>query len=1111
MPPPSTEAFSITQPTLASLPALDRERARQELAGNASTPFVSELCHVGTVLWEEMPDPRRYSEWERGMRAIYGPAVTPFLRTAWERIDSVRYSLGGGLPPETVADIRRMEGEVEQSIFAAMAKNEPLPVYDATKAPRWWMAAWRPSAVIKYFGSDALLRKRNLMDLRTAHQAAAVRKQADELTRQLEASFYGREARGLRKLFRKWMPKVDLERFMRFALPVTARLNVTGGSEGNWVFEAFDMRAGFMPEREASRMGYGTGSTMPHVNPINGEQEMLTLGERIELDDGRKGFQLLRHMTEERQAALYEWATARWPQFAWFLDTWMDPRLANTRITINGVQVPAFNRLALANLYRQGDPSFQAREAYTPDVSIGTGIIGLVRQFRRRREYNLRAGSTSPGRKYETGAAREAGNVMDLLSGFNVRSMQALQEGVRREWVQDVLGAAQQVPDFGKPLPEGWVSLDQGMKRVWQAVQTLRKFDDPLKFPQTTERFRDDSSPEYQAFFGELLRMRAAQPEMMLPEPLVKALEGDFAQAATAGMAMRVARWWGRNWKSWLLMMPDTFLENRTDNYLRLLMQAHRQMILAALRGGDRLALREAKNLAWTAIVNVVPFIRPLFHLNNHALFQMVTENVIPDEVFTGATRLADLNAMQQDDLKAEVRSLAAQGRRLAAASTVALNLGPILLEETGYGQMDVKAKQQFAFSLLLARAQHEAWSRKLRGEAREKFIEAWLRKPPESVVRKVVEGANRALLNYGDTPGWVGRFARHPISNLVFAFPLFRYHFIGRELDRATSAFRALHKTLIRGQKLTRAEWASSLADLISYVTLPVMGYTVAQVTGALADTLLGGLPPDEEEEDPRLLVGSSIRIEKDPVTGEAVRTPLPRELVTSNRINLTRMLETFGVDPGDRDLWFMYKDYPVVRSAAMFHQVAADTLQHGPAQGILTLGVTLKDFLTSLTGAGQALKVPSRLAESFWATAQGERVEPGFFDPYGASVPLDAYLTLQALNLVPAGRQADELIKWIDPTPRRITKSKALDYDPGVVEALQTGGWTGLADRLLRGATTGTFASPLPPQGLIDKRAGVVTQPREHGLAERLGAVMGVALKDVPRAEYQAALEED
>jgi hypothetical protein len=646
------------------------------------------------------------------------------------------------------------------------------------------------------------------------------------------------------------------------------------------------------------------------------------------------------------------------------------------------------------------------------------------------------------------------------------------------------------------------------MAKVWEAVKTLKAFDDPLNFPQVTERFRDDASPEYKRFFGEVMRLKQGDKPKMIPEPLVDALLRDFTATKELGLVGQLARVWARNWKAFLLLMPDTFVENRTDNYLRLLMQAHRQMILGALRGGDRLAFREARKLAWTSLVGLVPGVRPLFGLNNNALFDRVRSEVLPDEIFESGQRLMDL-WVEKGTTTEEIASLREMGRPVRAAGVALRDLGPLLLEKTGYGKMDVAAKQQFAFAALMARGEEAAMRAGLRGDQARAFAEAWVLSPPEEAVRRAVEGANRLLLNYGDTPGWLGFLARNPVSNLLVAFPLFRYHFVGREIDRATAAFRSAHRMLVRGKKLTREEWASSLADTISYVTLPLMGYSAVKIAAALGDSLLSGaVGGDDDDEDPRAVVGASSVFEETE-DGDVRRKPLPRELVTANRVNVSAMLRAAGVElEGEKDYWWHIKDYPLVRSSALMYLAIEDARRHGPAKGVVTLMAGLRDMLTSLAGTGQAVKVPAKIAAELEGAESGRPAFTGV-DPYATGVPLGAYLTMQTLNLVPAGRQANEVIKWLDPVPRRITRSKVLGYEPGPVEAMRLEGWTGLADRVTRGvASGGDFSSPLPPQGQIDKRTASVVEPREFNLASRIAMLLGQNVKTVPRDEYREAL---
>lgn len=1079
--------------------AMREELERQKEAGKIVTPALSELIHSGLDTANDLGGSPEFGPWSKAMAEKHGEPVRPLLRAAWARLDDLRFSLRNGIPPEAIADIARIMKAAE--LAPNQSDVQPTPVYDPEKTARWWMKIVRPSDVIRYFGGDELLKKKGEMELATAYQSAAVQRQAETLKQQLEDSFHGDHANPILRMVRRFFPRTRLRRFIRLALPIAAHLNVTGGQPGAFDFSDFEMRAGFIPESQADRQSITTGDDIWRDNPVTGELETLKLGPKIELESGAKGYQLLRSMPATRQQIVYEWARNEFPEFEWFLNTFIDPRLKDTRVNVAGVEVPVFNRFALAGRYAQDDPSFMSRPAYTPEVSIG---MGLVRRFAKARKVTFREGTKSPGRKYETGTAREASNVLDLLSGFNVRAMQVLQEETRKKWMKDVFEAATPVPPEGQPA--GWVPIENAMDKVWNAVQTMRKFDSP-DFPETAGRLADDNSPEYRRFFGEVMRLRKGDTPLMLPEPVVDAILADYAVTQELSFAQKLIQVMASNWKAFLLLMPDTFIENRTDNYLRLLMQSHRQLVLAAIRGGDRLALREAKRLAWTSIVNIIPGVRQVFRLNSEALFQQVVNRSLPEEIFAGQTRMKDL-WIERGRTEEEVSSLLDSGQKLRAAGVVASNLGPLILEKTGYGNIDVRAKQQFAFSMLLAQAEQEAWKKGLRGGIREKAIEHWMLNPPRKAVLRAVDGANRLLLNYSDAPGWLSTFARVPIFNAVVAFPMFRYHWIGREIDRATSAFRAAHRLLVRGKKLSREQWAASLADTISYVTLPVMGYAAAKVAGALSDSLIGGLGDDDDKDDPREMVGDSSVFEQTE-DGGTRRKPLAREMVLANRLNISRMLAMAGVKlDGEQDYWWHIKDYPMVRSAALFYLSAEDAKNHGAKAGFVTLWEGAKDLLSSLTGAGQAIKIPAKILAEIESEKTGKPVMTKV-DPYATNVPLSAYITLQALNLIPGQRQADEMIKWLDPVPRRITRSKSLGYDPGVTEALQVGGWTGLADRLARGLFTGDASSPLPPQGAIDRRAGVVAEPRKFDLTTRIAAMFGQNIKPVPRREYREALE--
>ena len=71
---------------------------------------------------------------------------------------------------------------------------------------------------------------------------------------------------------------------------------------------------------------------------------------------------------------------------------------------------------------------------------------------------------------------------------------------------------------------------------------------------------------------------------------------------------------------------------------------------------------------------------------------------------------------------------------------------------------------------------------------------------------------------------------------------------------------------------------------------------------------------------------------------------------------------------------------------------------------------------------------------------------------DPYSSNVPLSFYIMDQGMTaLLPGRRQFDEVMVFIDPTSRRKTQSKTLDYKPGAWDAIKLGHASGVVNRVL------------------------------------------------------------
>jgi hypothetical protein len=196
------------------------------------------------------------------------------------------------------------------------------------------------------------------------------------------------------------------------------------------------MRAGTMSLATAKQSQLSVGDQFTVNDPLTGVTETLTLGPIITTPEGRVFHQLARPVDGATQAELYQHFTREYPEMIWFLDMFIDPALAGLRQTINGIEVPVFNRFAAAAMMADGNPNFSPLTAYTPDVLVTRSLMGAIRGAWHK------AGVRSPGRKYKSGTSREGGHVRDLLSGFNVRTWQMLQEKSRREWMQVVLKSA---------------------------------------------------------------------------------------------------------------------------------------------------------------------------------------------------------------------------------------------------------------------------------------------------------------------------------------------------------------------------------------------------------------------------------------------------------------------------------------------------------------------------------------------------------------------------------------------------------------------------------------------------------------------------------------------
>lgn len=1055
--------------------ALDGGGMQINPGGNPEAGFVvnpaqliADLAKVGVDLFNRGAS--TFAGWSQAMLNLFGRKVKPWLIRVWNRVTNLTRATLAGLTPEGVATVNRIEAQGDQASQPAIR-----PVYPDGRRDNFWRKAGRPSRRLAYFGSAALLRSKQELDLEESYQSAAVKSASDRLMAQLERSAY--DANPTAWKLPRWMRTGAWARrlrlFKRLALPIAAHLNVTGRyPAGEFVFSDFEMRSGLMTVREFVRGKHTVGAVITVDNPLTGASEEMTIGNLVTLPNGRSGYQLTRQMTATQQAELYRHYADEFPEMMWLLDMYVDPDLAGVRQTVNGVQVPLFNRFSQAAMMGDTDPRFQAVEAYTPDVLVTRSLLGAVRGA-----LGLRRGTRSPGRRYKTGASRESGGVRDLLSGHNVRTFQMLQERARRQFFQAILRTAAPIP--GGVVPEGFVKLDLGMEELWQAVKRLRFWRSPrdpvtgaLLFPETESRLGDDNSPEYKAFFGEAASLRGRQ--LMISQALLDTLLRKYAAHQTHGMLYRMGAWLVRNSTQLFLAHPKTYVANVLTNDLFAFEAAYRHAISGLVKLDAR-DLRYASGILAGMVLNRFKGLRELIHVADNTRYMRTVREVLPDQIFSDATQLSDVKVRYDDNWFDLLR----RGE-----------LGGATLQIIHYGAIDVRAKQRMAYAYLRATAITNARRAGLRGRSLRAAVDGYMANPPMEDRARAVASANFELLNYSDSPDWLNRFSRSDYGRLVLPFPRFGYHYLAKQKSRLEAV-----KLLIG--KVPKGQRADAFADLVTVATFGLGG------AGLVFSTALRALLDLPDDEDARQHVGTStVRfVDED---GRVKTKVIDRELVTSNRVNLSYWARAMGLDTGqDDDFWLRTRQYPVISMAGAAALAIDDARKFGPQYGVATYASTVGDLAGDFFSVGMALKVPDKALASMRSLGTG-RPEKPILDPYATNVPFLAYLAEQAVDsLLPGSRQVDEVIWWLDPMVRRKTASSTLDFYPGVWDGLRAGHVTGLIDRLLSEGQ-----STLPPAGEIDRSAGVVANPREIPVATRVLSLGGFNVKPVNREDYEAAI---
>jgi hypothetical protein len=900
----------------------------------------------------------------------------------------------------------------------------------------------RKSRQIVYFGGQATLRAKQKLELEEAYAARAVRKSVDELhTRLVNDAWDSQTGYKLPKWFRVGGWARRLKKFYKLALPIAAHLNATGrNKDGTFSFADFEMRAGLMPLKEFKKQGHNVGDTILVKNEVTGEMDKLTIGPHI-VANGRPGHQLIRQVSAEQQGEIYDHYNNEYSDLMWSVDMFIDPAMKGTRTVINGVEVPAFNRFSLEALMAEGDEDFQGIAGYTPDVIVSRSLMGALKGV-----FNPKAGTRSPGRKYKTGTGREGelkveyeedektgkevftgytrkgGDLQGLFEGFSIRAYQVIREKARKEYFENIIRTAAK-PIGKEGLQPGHVRLSTGIDAVWDAIKAFRNFETLDGDTEIEKRLGEKGEiGDYSKFIGEALAMRGKQYQ--IPEKLVKLLQDGYAAEKVHHWAIRAGAWAIRNSTQMLLAHPFTYMVNVLSNDMFAAESVTKHTVSGLMKlstskgkhGADD--LRFAKNLVMAQFYKFAG-IRKLVGWKTD--FDRFAEEIMPDDVFEGTTALEDLK------IQYNIKPWEYLQRG---------EIGAAALQAIQYGTIDIRAKQRSAYAFLKSKAVRAAKAKGLKGAALKAEVDSYMARPPKADRVQAIELGNFDYLNYADSPDLLQRFASNDYSRLVIPFPRFGYHYAAKQLERLSAL------KLFLG-KVPKGKRADALADLVT------LGLFTLGGGGWILDKILRGGDDDEEA---RERIGTATYKYFDHATGEMKSKRLPRELITANRVNLSEYFRLLGIgDDDDSDFWWRARQFPPIVMGGALVLAEQDGKTGGASAGVKTYFSQAADLAKDFITLGGGVKVAEKLYDTM-TTEPGDRPPTMITDPYASSVPLTFYVMDQAMTaLVPGRRQFDEVMVFVDPTSRRKTQSKTLDYNPDAWDAIKLGHASGVVNRVL------------------------------------------------------------
>jgi DNA repair protein RadC len=731
--------------------------------------------------------------------------------------------------------------------------------------------------------------------------------------------------------------RARLKEATRMLLPVASYLQPeSAGLDGGFVWRDFERRSGTISQKQATELRLKMGEWFQM------DGRTYRLGEYLQ---DEKQFTLLEPISAEQQQAIYEEFWKEFPEALPILDRWITPDLKDAYTVGEGATMGVeFNREALLNFYNAWPENLRNLwgdmplaevprvDGYTPDIAAQRGIIAMIAR--------LLGKYKSPGRKFKSGALREAGNVKNLVDGFSTRAMEAHREKIRMRMREGIIEKAVVLrEDVPAEFLADYIALEDVYSSIVKAVEAARLLD-KKSYPHLSKALNPKDQVQLMKLVGDAARLNSI--EQMIHRDVYRELMLSMARAQTENMLLKLANFFLRAKKLGVLTAGSVGINWLGNEILKLTQALNRlnyglALMLVADSKGAKVNILEALYLLRGLITDRAP----------NTLNQQRIADILPRELFDNTTALASLDAGVNygnliDDIKRNgVLRGPAQGMVNAFKQG---GVSASILYAVHYSGGDAAAKQQTAYAAYRARAEVAADEAGIK-KGRTEWMRNWMMKQVREnsdIHQEVMDATRLFFMDYSNVPMWLDPSANLPEEKTIrfmkeHALWFMKYPYNFMRMMKRMGIDGAIE---LASPSSTKQERARGLANMLTLAAVAYVGASLLSgddeedsVTGSRYDAEGNFLDRDKD---------TSSRLN---VSAVARNLRLGRTIATALRMAGISVNDDLTNHRGD-DFWMYYRNITWAPESLLMGRLA-----RGDFKGFLK---DVGPYITDMAGLG-------------------------------------------------------------------------------------------------------------------------------------------------------------